>query len=237
MLEPNKDLEEIFENAVSIAAVNNHEYVTLEHFLYSMLKNKNFTSILNSFGADVKVLKESLENFINTGLSDIVNNEITKPKKTSSIDRVLNRAFTEVLFSGRQIIEPVDCFVSILSEKNSHACFFANKAKINKEKFVSFIQKDTETQSKDTTSTKTNAILEKVIEQYCDNLTERAKNKKIDPVIGREKEIEEIQLVLARKSKSNAILIGDPGVGKPCAGASAKRTLRGITVSYNFLPK
>lgn len=214
MLEPNKDLEEIFENAVNMAAVNSHEYVTLEHFLYSMLKNTSFVSTLENYGADVKLLKQSLEEFISTKLSDIVTSANTKPKKTSSIDRVLNRAFTEVVFSGRQVVEPVDCFISILAEKNSHACYFANKAKVDKEKFVSFVNKGNEEQTKATKDAKVNASLEKIIEQYCENLSEKAKNKKIDPVIGREKEIEEIQLVLARKSKANAILIGDPGVGK-----------------------
>lgn len=214
MLEPNKDLEEIFENAVNVAAVNKHEYVTLEHFLYSMLGNAAFTSVLTTFGADIKTLKENLENYIHKELSSIVNTDVTKPKKTSTIDRVLNRAFTNVVFSGRQLVEPVDCFISILSEKNSHACFFAQKAKINKEKFVEFILKDEEDQTEVAKKAKTIAHFEKVIDQYCENLTEKARNKKIDPVIGREKEIEEIQLVLARRSKANAIMIGDPGVGK-----------------------
>lgn len=214
MLEPNKDLEEIFENAVNVAAVNKHEYVTLEHFLYSMLGNASFNAVLTTFGADVKILKDSLENYIQSELNSIVNTEGTKPKKTSTIERVLNRAFTNVVFSGRQLVEPVDCFISMLSEKNSHAYCFAQKAKINKEKFIEFVLKADAVQTETAKQAKTIAHFEKIINQYCDNLTEKARNKKIDPVIGREKEIEEIQLVLARKSKANAILIGDPGVGK-----------------------
>ena len=108
MLEPNKDLETIFENAVQIASVNKHEYITLEHFLFSMLNNESFVKILEAFGTDVKTFKENIENFISNDLKDIVNDNVSKPKKTVSVDRMLNRAFTQVLFSGRQIIEPVD---------------------------------------------------------------------------------------------------------------------------------
>ena len=108
MLEPNKDLEQIFEKAVQIASINKHEYLTLEHFLFSMINNEEFAGLLTSFGADVGTLKSDLESYIQTELTDIVNDNVDKPKKTTTIERMLNRAFTQVLFSGRQIIEPVD---------------------------------------------------------------------------------------------------------------------------------
>ena len=139
MLEPNKDLEQIFENAVQVASVNEHEYITLEHFLYSMLNNESFVEILNSFGTDVKLLKDDVENYITNNLTEIVNPDIAKPKKTSTVDRMLNRAFTHVLFSGRQIIEPVDCFISLFAEKKSHASYFIKKANIEKDQFISLI--------------------------------------------------------------------------------------------------
>ena len=81
MLEPNKDLEQIFENAVHVASLNSHEYVTLEHFLYSMLNNNSFVELLTTFGTDVKILKDDIENFITNDLKDIVNADISKPKK------------------------------------------------------------------------------------------------------------------------------------------------------------
>ena len=224
MLEPNKDLEQIFENAVNVASVNNHEYVTLEHFLYSMVNNEAFAGLLSSFGTNVKVLKEDLETYITTSLQDIVNPMLEKPKKTNTVDRVLNRAFTHVLFSGRTIIEPADCFISMFAEKKSHAFFFMKKANIEKDQFINFLRKETEkSDDKDTDST--NPQLERMIVQFCTNLTARAKNKKIDPVIGREKEIEEIQLVLARRTKANAILIGDPGVGKTAIAEGLARKI------------
>ena len=155
MLEPNKDLEQIFENAVQVASVNEHEYITLEHFLYSMLNNDSFVEILNSFGTDVKVLKEDVENYITNNLTEIVNPDVAKPKKTSTVDRMLNRAFTHVLFSGRQIIEPVDCFISLFAEKKSHASYFIKKANIDKDQFVSFVKKEVAREEADPESAQT----------------------------------------------------------------------------------
>jgi len=227
MLEPNKDLEEIFEKAVQVASVNSHEYVTLEHFLFSMLNNDAFSKLLTAFGTDVKVLKDEVENYISNELKEIVNPDIEKPKKTSAVDRMLNRAFTHVLFGGRQVIEPADCFISMFAEKKSHAHFFVRKANIDKDQFINFIKKDTvkDEELTDEGMTRQQAQLEKMIVQFCTNLTTKAKNKKIDPVIGREKEIEDIQLVLARRTKANAIMIGDPGVGKTAIAEGLARKI------------
>jgi ATP-dependent Clp protease ATP-binding subunit ClpA len=232
MLEPNKDLEKIFEHAVQVASINKHEYITLEHFLYSMVNNEEFSSLLTTFGADVGSLKQDLENYIQVNLKDLVNENIEKPRKTSTIERMLNRAFTQVLFSGRQIIEPVDCFISMFSEKKSHAHYFVRKANIDKDQFVTFMNKEIVKQEEGKPHI-ANPHLEKMIMQFCANLTARAKAKKIDPVIGREKEIEEVQLILARRVKANAILIGDPGVGKTAiAEGLARKIIEGSVPKF-----
>jgi ATP-dependent Clp protease ATP-binding subunit ClpA len=226
MLEPNKDLESIFENAIKIASVYDHEYITLEHFLYSMVNNDSFAEILTAFGANVDLLKGDLDSYIKNNLQEIVNPEQDKPKKTNTVDRMLNRAFTQVLFSGRQIIEPVDCFLSMFAEKKSHANFFIRKANIDKDKFINFVKKELVREDEETSSTDAKtAQLERMIVQFCTNLTAKAKSKKIDPVIGRDKEIEEIELVLARRTKANAILIGDPGVGKTAIAEGLARKI------------
>jgi len=224
MLEPNKDLEKIFEQAVQLATTNHHEYVTLEHFLYSMLNNETFAKILEAFGTDVKQFREDIENYITNDLKEIVNEESSKPKKTVSVDRMLNRAFTQVLFSGRQIIEPVDCFISIFGEKKSQASYFIRKANIEKDNFINFIKNEVGIEE-EVESGRINPQIERMILQFCTNLTAKAKSKKIDPVIGREKEIEEIQLILARRVKANAIIIGDPGVGKTAIAEGIARKI------------
>ena len=147
---------------------------------------------------------------------------------------MLNRAFTQALFAGRQIIEPLDCFISMFAEKKTHANFFIKKANIDKDKFLNFIQKEYEKdEDEHTTITKSNSQLERMINQFCINLSARAKAKKIDPVIGREKEIEEVQLALARRTKSNVMLIGDPGVGKTAiAEGLAKKIIDGSVPKF-----
>lgn len=227
MLEPNKDLANIFDKAVNLSAKHKHEYITLEHFLYSLVTDKKFGDMLQEYGASVDSLKQSLEEFIENDLKDLINAEITdKPKKTHSMDRMLNRAFTQVLFSGRTQIEPVDCFISLFSEKKSHAIYFIKMAKIDKDKFIDFVQqgKPVNEDGEEINEVSTRH-LEKLLVQFCTNLSARAKAKKIDPVIGREKEIEDITLVLARRNKSNVMLIGDPGVGKTAIAEGLARKI------------
>jgi ATP-dependent Clp protease ATP-binding subunit ClpA len=232
MLEPNSELEQIFERAVTIASKNQHEYITLEHFLYSMVLDQKFNQLLTNYGAEVKQLQKSLEKFISEDLEDIkTDNPASRPKKTNTVERMLNRAFTQVLFGGRTTIEPVDCFISLFSEKKSFANFFMRKAKIEKDKFIEFINNEV-TQEGDEAEASTSQ-LERMIVQYCTNLTNKVKQKKVDPVIGREKEIEEIQLVLARRTKSNVMMIGDPGVGKTAiAEGLAKKIVDGSVPKF-----
>jgi ATP-dependent Clp protease ATP-binding subunit ClpA len=225
MLEPNNDLEGMFERAIEVAAKHKHEYITLEHFLYSMVTDEKFKGMLKEFGAEVELLKKSLEKFIRDDLNDIkTDKENYRPKKTNTVERMLNRAFTQVLFGGRTVIEPVDCFISIFSEKKSFANFFLRKAKIDKDKFIEFLNNSALNEDGEASEVGGNQ-LEKMIVQYCANLTNRVKQKKIDPVIGREKEIEEIQLALARRQKSNVMLIGDPGVGKTAIAEGLARKI------------
>jgi len=227
VLEPNKDLANIFEKAVNLSTKHKHEYITLEHFLYSLVTDKKFGDLLQEYGASVDSLKQSLEEFISNDLKDLINlDSDDKPKKTHSMDRMLNRAFTQVLFSGRTQIEPVDCFISLFSEKKSHAIYFIKMAKIDKDKFIDFVQQGkTVNEDGEEDTAVSSRHLEKLIVQFCTNLSARAKAKKIDPVIGREKELEDITLVLARRNKSNVMLIGDPGVGKTAIAEGLARKI------------
>ena len=226
MLQPNKDLEDIFNSAVGLANEHRHEYVTLEHFLYGMIKNEPFAKLLTNFGTDVNLMVTDLEKYITTDLSEIVTNDVDRPKKTATVDRMLHRAYQTALFSGRLLIEPVDCFVSMFAEKKSHAFYFVRKANIDKDKFLSYVQKEFDKEENEEEIEKpVNPQIERMLNQFCVNLSARAKSKKIDPVIGREKEIEEVQLVLARRNKANVMMIGDPGVGKTAIAEGLARKI------------
>jgi len=229
MLEPNSDLEAIFERAVTVAQKNQHEYITLEHFLWSMVVDEKFGGMLKEFGAEVDSLKTNLEKFIDEELKEIKTDKPDqKPKKTNTMERMLNRAFTQVLFSGRQQIDPIDCFISLFAEKKSFANYFLRKAKVDKETFIKWINEENakeENEEGESSGKYGSKESERLLAKYCVNLTAKVKNKQIDPVIGREKEIEEIQLVLARRSKSNVMIIGEPGVGKTAIAEGIARKI------------
>lgn len=215
-IQPNKELEQIFADSVKLAVEKNHVYITLEHLLFCIVSNDDFKEVLNKFGSDVEGLLEDLKNYIETELKDIQSPDPIKPKKTSAVDRVLHRAFANALFSGKSHIEPLDCFIGIFSERKSYASYFLKKANVDKNDFYEYAKQEglvgqgEESQDENINSTQ----LEKTIQKFCTNLTAKAKSKKIDPVIGREKELEEITLILARRSKANVLMVGDPGVGK-----------------------
>jgi len=226
MLEPNEDLEQIFEKAVLTALEHKHQYITLEHFLYSMIKDENFSRILNDYGTKVDNLVSKLENYIDNELASIVDHNLnSRPKKTNSVERMLNRAFTQTLFAGRTTIEPLDCFLSILHEKKSHASFYLRSSGIEKDKFIDYINKENLNQISDDSENVPENKLEAIINNFCTNLNNKVKQKQIDPVIGRDKEIEEMQLVLARRHKANVMLIGDPGVGKTALAEGLARKI------------
>jgi len=227
MLEPSQDLEKIFERSVKIAANHNHEYITIEHFLYSILLDDKIEKLLNDFGTDVGELKTNVVRFIDEDLKDISVEELRhKPKKTNSMERMLNRAFTQVLFNARNVIEPLDCLLAIFQEKKSHAAYFLKQAKIDKEKFIEFINNEAIVNEDENLPVDAKiAHLERVLAQFCTNLNNKVKQKKIDPVIGRDPELEEIQLVLARRTKANVMLVGDPGVGKTAIAEGLARNI------------
>ena len=224
MLEPSAKLQKVFDRAVNVAKKLNHEYVTLEHIVYSITLESECFQLLTNYGADANYIKSNLDHFLKNQLSDISNLPAdARPKKTNSVERVLNRSFTQVLFSGRNQIEVADIIVSVLAEKRSFATFYLLKAGVNKDKFIEFYQEKIEV-SEDAVPVN-NSQVEKILNQFCTNLSTLAKEKKIDPVIGRDEEIEKIQLVLARRSKANVLMVGDPGVGKTAIAEGIARKI------------
>jgi len=214
MLEPNEQLEGIFEDAIKQATNAKHEYVTMEHFAMSLVGDEQFNKVLKEYGADTTAIQKDLAQYIGSKLQDIVDvNMRGRPKKTQALERMLNRAFTQTLFSGRTTIEPVDVFLSLLKEKKSFAAFCMRKHGVDSEKFSNFIEAE-QIVGEAASEQYNTGQLEKIISAFCSNLSIKAKRGKIDPVIGRANEIEETVLILARRQKANVMLVGDPGVGK-----------------------
>ena len=214
MVEPSDQLQLVFEKAVEDCKKLGHEYVTLEHLTFAMLCEEKFFESLVNYGADAEYIKRNLEHYLKNNLDEIKIDPIPKgfkPKKTQSVERVLNRAFTQVLFIGRQSIELIDVFLSLLSEKRSYAVYYINKGGIDRDKFAEFVNSEVEEEEEEQAP---DGQSEKALRAYTTNLNESVKKSKIDPVIGREFELEQIALGLGRRTKNNVLLVGDPGVGK-----------------------
>jgi ATP-dependent Clp protease ATP-binding subunit ClpA len=212
MVEPSEELQLVFDKSIKDARKLQHEYVTLEHLLFAMLCSDDFFTLVKGFGADVEYLKSNLEHYLKNNLDEIkVESTKHKPKKTQAVERVLNRAFTQVLFAGRSEIQLTDVLLSMMSEKKSHAAYFIEKGQINKEAFADYINGELEEAYEDE---EISGAASKALRSFTTNLNDEAKRNKIDPIIGRSDELETIALALGRRGKNNVLLVGDPGVGK-----------------------
>jgi ATP-dependent Clp protease ATP-binding subunit ClpA len=226
MIEPSQRLQTIFENSIKLAKKLGHEYITIEHLVCGIMSDADSYNQVKEFGADANFIKSNLEHYLKNNLNDIKSADAdVKPKKTHSIERVLNRCFSQVLFSGRQRMEIFDIIVSVMSEKNSFAFYFLTKGGITKEKFINHFQEVLSNNEEQEHPVASPNQIERVINQFCTNLSLLAKQRKIDPVIGRDEEIENIQLVLARRNKCNVLMVGDPGVGKTAIAEGIARKI------------
>ena len=213
MVEPSDNTQAVFEKAIDTAKKLHHEYLTIEHLLFAMLLDDGFRGTITGFGANADELKNDLADYLQNKCGEItVQDVVVKPKKTQAVERVLNRAFTQVLFNGRQQIEPTDLFLSMIGEKRSWSHYYIIKANIEKDKFADYLNNTVEEFSND--DSPADGQGEKALKAFTTNLNDEVTKKKVDPVIGRIDELENIALALGRRSKNNVILVGDPGVGK-----------------------
>jgi ATP-dependent Clp protease ATP-binding subunit ClpA len=213
MVEPSEDLVLVFNKAVADAKQLNHEYVTIEHLLFAALCTESLDKLLTEFGSDVAALKNALENYLKTECNDIVTNEKKyKPKKTISVERVLNRAFTQTLFSGGNNIELPDIILSILAEKRSIGQYILQQHGVTKQKLSDYLVNEVE--EPESEQEENQGQIARALKKYTTNLNAEATKNKIDPVIGRDSILESIALALGRRNKNNVLLVGDPGVGK-----------------------
>lgn len=214
MVEPSDNLQAVFEKAIDTAKKLHHEYLTIEHLLFAMLGEDSFVNVVQGYGANPSELRQNLADYLQNKCAEItVEDVVVKPKKTQSVERILNRAFTQVLFNGRQRIEPTDVFLAMMTEKRSWAFYYISQANIDKDKFADYLNNTVEQEEGDSEEG-TGGVSNKALAAFTTNLNDAVKKNKIDPVIGRVDELENIALSLGRRSKNNVILVGDPGVGK-----------------------
>jgi ATP-dependent Clp protease ATP-binding subunit ClpA len=210
--ENNNRINEVIARAFQDALSREHEYVTLEHILRVMLEEEDIRDVLIELDVNVMSLLEEVNDWLRIQ-EDIRVEGVTKPRKTATLERCFNRAYTQAIFTGRGHMEPLDLLISMTSEKNSHANFFLAKNGINKETILSYVSKLKDGQSKESKVAKKRDS-EKVLAKYTTNLNKSAEKQLIDPLIGREKEVFRLAQTLTRKKKNNAIMVGEPGVGK-----------------------
>jgi ATP-dependent Clp protease ATP-binding subunit ClpA len=217
--------------AFKIALSFGHEYVTGEHLLASLLAEHSIVEALQQIGAEIQEIALDLNAHL---LSSIIPKPslIQDPRRTSALQRVTDRAVSQVMFSGRRIIDPSDLLISLLQEENSYAVYFLRKHGVDllsAKQHFSHKQDELDEyedgpleeimgeENQDTPpigdfATKLKA--EKVLRKYCTLLNEKATDGKVDPLIGRLQETETLSLILSRRFKNNPIIVGEAGVGK-----------------------
>jgi ATP-dependent Clp protease ATP-binding subunit ClpA len=210
-MQDNPEIDAIIEGAVKIARTWKHEYVLTEHLLLSLIRHEPFRKTLNKFGCDVAMLETELCGYLDSCQSLVQDNEEATPRKTQGLERVFNRALTQVLFSGRRQIVTIDLYLAIMSETNSHAHYFLLKFGVTKGEFAEFWKRHYKSEK---SAGMNDQQATEVLEEYCTSLTTLAKTDRLEPLIGRATELEEMIAVLARRFKSNVLMVGDPGVGK-----------------------
>ena len=202
-----KKVEKMIERAVGIANDNNHEYITLEHILLSLLHEKDVNELIISIGAQPAKVKTEVITFLGDpalkkpdALKDV------PAKRTTMLHRTMQRALTQLVFSGRNELTTEAVLLSILSEETSHAYYFLAKNGISREKIITQLRKTDE-------KSPSNAD-ESPLALYARNLNKEATDGTIDPVIGRATEVMDTIEILARRKKNNVVYVGEPGVGK-----------------------
>jgi ATP-dependent Clp protease ATP-binding subunit ClpA len=210
-MQNNPEIEQIIEQSVRIARERQHEYVLTEHLLMALLQHAPFRACLVKFGVEINHFDRDLSKYLDSLTKLVKEDPNLQPRKTNALERVFNRALTQVLFTGRRTVTTADLYLAIMSETNSHAHYFLLKYGVTKNEFVKFWDTN---YNHGSAGSITNQQADEILEEYCTNLTKLATEDRLEPVIGRDTEIEEMVTVLARRFKANVLMVGDPGVGK-----------------------
>ena len=236
-------LEESLHRAIEYANERHHEYATLEHLLLSLIDDRDASSVMRACNVDIERLRAKLTDFLDKELTNLILDQDSEAQPTASFQRVIHRAVVHVQSSGREEVTGANVLVAVFAERESNAAYFLQEQDMTRFDAVNFIShgiskragmseprgvrgvdEDAATvEGSDDKKRSTDAL-----EAYCVDLNQKAKDGRIDPLIGRDKEIERTIQVLCRRSKNNPLYVGDPGVGKTAiAEGLARKIVRG----------
>lgn len=236
-----RNLEHTLHRALIVANERQHEYATLEHLLLALTEDQDAMAVLRSCGISLPDIKEQLGQYLDTELAYLKNTEDPEEAKpTTAFQRVLQRAAIHVQSSGREEVTGANVLVALFSERESHAVYFLQEQDMTRFDAVNYISHgiakvpghdvDSKTpkgadETQDDSESKTG---HEALDAYCKNLNQKAKDGKIDRLIGRSKEVDRTIQILCRRSKNNPLYVGDPGVGKTAiAEGLAKKIVEG----------
>jgi ATP-dependent Clp protease ATP-binding subunit ClpA len=244
-----RNLEQTLHRALAVASERRHEYATLEHLLLSLLDDAEAAAVMRACSVDIEALRKSLVGYIEHELDNLTTELHEDPKPTSGFQRVIQRAVIHVQSSGREEVTGANVLVAIFAERESHAAFFLQEQEMTRYDAVNYIShgiakrpgpaetgktpRGIEEEAERTDSTRDgkeqdSKKKETALEAYCVNLNNKARDGKIDPLIGRETEVLRTIQVLCRRQKNNPLLVGDPGVGKTAiAEGLARKIIKG----------
>ncbi|HEY1720766.1 MAG TPA: ATP-dependent Clp protease ATP-binding subunit ClpA [Magnetospirillaceae bacterium] len=235
-----RNLEQSLHRALGLASKRRHEYATLEHLLLSLTEDQDAVAVLRACNVDLARLRRDLTEFVDTSLAELASSATTDPKPTAGFQRVVQRAAIHVQSSGREEVTGANVVVALFSERESHAVYFLQLQDMTRLDAVNYISHGiakapgrgqsrpvhgAEEESKSESAAKKG---QEALSAYCVNLNRKAAQGKIDPLIGRDLEIERTIQILCRRSKNNPLYVGDPGVGKTAiAEGLARRIVKG----------
>jgi len=230
------NLEKTLKKAYELATNKKHEYVTLEHLLFSLMEDSDAIDVLNACEVDIENLKEKLDSFIRKELQSLEDNFNGEPKLTNSFQRVLQRAAIHVQSTGKDEVSGANMLVAIFSEKESHAVYLLSQENMSRLDAVQFISHGiSKSNNGESISFGEDEIInkkskneknKKALDEFCINLNDKALKGEIDKLIGRKNEVDRTIQILCRRQKNNPLFVGDPGVGKTAiAEGLAKRII------------
>ncbi|GAN53010.1 ATP-dependent Clp protease ATP-binding subunit ClpA [Tanticharoenia sakaeratensis] len=239
-----RTLEQTLHRALTMAGERRHEYATLEHLLLALTEDSDATTVFKACGVDLDKLRADLTDFLDKDLAGLAADRPNEPKPTAAFQRVIQRAAIHVQSTGRDEVTGANVLVALFAERESHAVYFLQLQDMTRLDAVNFIShgiakapdkarsrptasKDAPEGEREERGGKTQKNQE-ALSTYCVNLNRRAEEGKIDPLIGRDSEIERTIQILCRRTKNNPLYVGDPGVGKTAiAEGLAKRIVEG----------